>query len=90
MLQGLPEPGLCRGSLTLDHVKTDSMMGKKAPDDPHHLWTVCGGHHVATQAGGAQWATMAVVRDAARQYIARANALAAERGWPIRPDGAEA
>ena len=83
MLQGLPEPGLCFGRLTLDHVKTDLAMSKKAPDDPAHLWCVCTGHHTATRAGGYQWATNAAVRDAARQYIARANEMAAERGWPV-------
>lgn len=95
MLQGVPEPGLCRNefgspqgnsiyNLTLDHVKDDLMMGKKAPDDPDHLWAVCAFHHTGTQAGS-QWATHAEVRAAARLYIAAANEYARERGWPLYP-----
>ena len=41
----------CQGRLTLDHVKDQPRMGKRAPSDSAHLATVCYGHHL----GG--WAT---------------------------------
>ena len=36
----------CRGRLTLDHVKDQPMMGKRAPSDLAHLVTVCEHHHL--------------------------------------------
>ena len=44
--------GPCLGPLTLDHVKDQPMMGKRAPSDPQHLVTICLSHHVETG-----WAT---------------------------------
>jgi hypothetical protein len=44
--------GPCFGPLTLDHVKDQAMMGKRAPSDEYHLVTICLGHHVETR-----WAT---------------------------------
>jgi hypothetical protein len=44
--------GPCFGPLTLDHVKDQPMMGKRAPSDEHHLVTICMGHHVEST-----WAT---------------------------------
>jgi hypothetical protein len=44
--------GPCWGPLTLDHVKDQPMMGKRAPSDEQHLVTLCYGHHVETG-----WAT---------------------------------
>ena len=38
--------GDCRGRLTLDHVKDQPMMGKRAPSDPQHLVTLCIRHHL--------------------------------------------
>jgi hypothetical protein len=32
--------------LTLDHVKSQPMMGKRAPSDMEHLVTVCEHHHL--------------------------------------------
>lgn len=76
MLQGLPDPGLCSGPLTLDHFKDADKhaTGKKAPDETlaeaiNHLWTVCRGHHV----DGCQWVTKSVVRLAALEYVRVAN-----------------
>ena len=86
MLQGLPDPGPCEGRITLDHVKDDLALGKKAPDDPWHLWSVCVAHHTETRAG-AQWATSKPVRAAARLYIRAATEYAQERGWPVWPEG---
>jgi hypothetical protein len=36
----------CKGRLTLDHVKDQPMMGKRAPSDMAHLVTVCEHHHL--------------------------------------------
>lgn len=36
----------CRGRLTLDHVKDQPRMGKRAPSDMAHLVTVCEHHHL--------------------------------------------
>ncbi len=86
MLQGLPEPGLCRNTwggvisaealqyMTVDHVKKEPGWAIRE-DDPAQLWTVCPWHHVNTS-----WVTKAPVRQAAREYIAAANVAAAERG----------
>jgi len=46
------DPADCRGRLTLDHVKDEPMMGKRAPSDPAHLVTLCEQHHLWTD-----WAT---------------------------------
>ncbi len=48
--------GPCSGRLTLDHVKDEPMMGKKAPDDEQHLVSLCERHHLDTVAGS-NWAT---------------------------------
>jgi len=40
------DPGDCRGPLTLDHVKDQPRMGKRAPSDPAHLVTLCRFHHL--------------------------------------------
>ena len=42
----------CDGPLTLDHVREQPMMGKRAPSDLDHLVTLCRWHHID---GG--WAT---------------------------------
>lgn len=87
MLQGLPDPGLCRNAAgdvrsaydvancTIEHVKDELGMSVRATDDPLHAWTVCWGHHVV----GRQWCTSVQVREAARLYIPRATALAIAR-----------
>ena len=36
----------CRSPLTLDHVKDQPMMGKRAPSDAAHLVTLCWPHHL--------------------------------------------
>lgn len=36
----------CAGRLTLDHVKSEPMMGKRAPSDMAHLATLCWRHHL--------------------------------------------
>ena len=56
----------CSGRLTLDHVKSEPMMGKRAPSDMAHLVTVCWHHHMDG------WAT--AHRAELREYLARVNA----------------
>lgn len=51
----------CRGRLTLDHVKSEPRMGKRAPSDLAHLVTVCEHHHLDG------WATSH--RPELRQYL---------------------
>ena len=55
-------------ALTLDHVKDEPMMGKRAPSDVRHLVTVCWHHHL----GG--WATSH--RPELRQYLANREGAA--------------
>jgi len=57
---------LCEGRLTLDHVKDQPMMGKRAPSDPAHLVTICWHHHLDG------WAT--AHRPELREYLKGVNA----------------
>ena len=56
------DPGTCDGRLTLDHVKDQPRMGKRAPSDAAHLVTLCERHHLWSG-----WATSH--RPALRQYL---------------------
>ena len=47
-----PCPHDCFGPLTLDHVRDQPMMGKRAPSDMRHLVTLCTFHHLESG-----WAT---------------------------------
>jgi hypothetical protein len=49
-------------ALTLDHVKDEPRMGKRAPSDPDHLVTLCWHHHLDG------WATSH--RPELRRYLA--------------------
>ena len=40
------DPAGCRGRLTLDHVKDQPRMGRRAPSDARHLASVCEAHHL--------------------------------------------
>lgn len=42
----LGAPTVCRGRMTLDHVKDQPMMGKRAPSDLAHLVSLCYHHHL--------------------------------------------
>ena len=53
----------CAGRLTLDHVKSEPMMGRRAPSDPAHLASICWHHHLDG------WAT--ANRPALRAYLAK-------------------
>lgn len=55
-------PATCGGRLTLDHVKDQPRMGKRAPSDPGHLVSLCENHHLWTG-----WAT--AHRPELRQYL---------------------
>lgn len=41
-----PQAEPCYGRYTLDHVKDESRMGKRAPSDERHLVVLCLYHHV--------------------------------------------
>jgi len=56
----------CAGRATLDHVRDEPMMGKRAPSDMAHLVTLCEGHHLWTG-----WAT--ANRPALREYLRSVN-----------------
>lgn len=56
-----PDAGPCEGRLTLDHVKDQPMMGKRAPSDMAHLVTLCERHHLG------RWATSH--RPLLREYL---------------------
>jgi hypothetical protein len=58
----------CDGRLTLDHVKDQPRMGKRAPSDLEHLLTLCWHHHLDG------WAT--AHRPELRAYLLRVG----ERG----------
>ncbi len=57
------DPMDCRGRLTLDHVKDQPRMGKRAPSDARHLVAICEEHHLWTG-----WAT--AHRPELRDYLA--------------------
>lgn len=61
------EYGQCEGRLTLDHVRDQPMMGKRAPSDPSHLVSLCWHHHLDG------WAT--AHRPELRAYLATFNAV---------------
>ena len=56
------QSGVCSGGMTLDHVKSQPMMGKRAPSDAAHLVTLCENHHLWTG-----WATSH--RPLLREYL---------------------
>ena len=58
--------GMCSGRWTLDHVKSQPMMGKRAPSDLAHLVTLCERHHLQTG-----WATSH--RPLLREYLRSVN-----------------
>ena len=62
---GRPPGQMNTADLTLDHVKDQPMMGKRAPSDPAHLVVLCWGAHLLTD-----WATSH--RPELRAYLAEA------------------
>jgi hypothetical protein len=63
-------PYECRGPLTLDHVKDQPRMGKRAPSDVRHLVTICTAHHLENG-----WATSH--RPELREYLRNVNGATA-------------
>jgi hypothetical protein len=61
----------CWGRSTLDHVKDDLMMGKRAASDERHLVTLCEGHTENGSRGGFQWNT--ANRPLLRMYLERVS-----------------
>lgn len=62
------DPRDCAGRLTLDHVKDQPRMGKRAPSDVRHLVAICRGHHIDTG-----WATSH--RPELREYLRNVNGV---------------
>lgn len=67
-----PDAGRCYGRLTLDHIRDQPMMGKRAPSDPAHLATVCEAHSEGGMRAGMQWNT--AHRAMLREYLRRVTA----------------
>ena len=63
---GAPDP--CSGRLTLDHVKREPRMGKRAESTMGTLVTLCEAHHLGGRRGYI-WAT--ANRPALREYLRR-------------------
>lgn len=61
------ESGNCWGRLTLDHIKTDPRMSKRATSDPAHLVAICQGHMEDGRKAGYQWNT--AHRPELREYL---------------------
>lgn len=59
--------GPCWGRLTLDHIKTEPRMGKRAESDPGHLVSLCEGHTENGARAGHQWNT--ANRHLLRRYL---------------------
>jgi hypothetical protein len=57
-------PDACSGRLTIEHVKTESMTGKRAPSDPAHTVLACLHHNLT-------WCLTTAAKDAERAYLAR-------------------
>lgn len=57
---GAPDP--CSGRLTIEHVKTESMMGKRAPSDQWHTLLACLHHNLS-------WCLLAASKEAERTYL---------------------
>ena len=58
----LGAPDKCQGRLTIEHVKTDLMMGKRAPSDQWHTLMACLGHNTG-------WCLLAASKQLEREYL---------------------
>ena len=61
----------CRGRMTLDHIKDEPRLAKRAPSDPAHLVSLCEGHTENGAKAGRQWNT--AHRPELRDYLRREN-----------------
>lgn len=59
----------CFGRLTIEHVKFESMTGKRAPSDKFHTLLLCLGHNTG-------WALLAASKAAEREYLSRVEGAA--------------
>lgn len=59
---GAPDP--CDGRLTIEHVKSESMIGKRAPSDKWHTVLACLGHNTG-------WCLTSAAKEQEREYIDR-------------------
>ena len=66
---GTPHAPNDRGRLTLEHVKSELMLGRRAPSDERHLVALCGAVNNRVPSK--------VEREAFRAYLARVNGAAA-------------
>ncbi len=67
-----PDAGPCLGRLTLEHVKDQLRLGRRAPSDPAHLAVLCEGHTEPGARAGYQWNTDRRNRQRVREYLRRA------------------
>jgi hypothetical protein len=63
--------GKCWGRLSIEHVKDQLRMSKRAEDDRFHLVTLCLGHTEPGMKAGYQWNTNAANRAKIREWIAK-------------------
>ena len=59
----------CWGRLTIEHVKFESMVGKRAPSDKFHTLLLCLGHNTG-------WALLSESKAAEREYLERVEGFA--------------
>ena len=65
---GAPDP--CSGRMTIEHVKSEPMMGKRAPSDKYHTVLACMGHNLG-------WCLTSEAKDRERDYLLRVEGKAA-------------
>jgi hypothetical protein len=61
----------CWGRSTIEHVKDQLRMGRRAPSDLGHLVSLCQGHTEDGRRAGFQWNTAKANRAAIRAYLER-------------------
>ena len=59
----------CFGRLTIEHVKFESMVGKRAPSDKWHTLILCLSHNTG-------WALLSASKAAEREYLSRVEGAA--------------
>ena len=59
----------CFGRLTIEHVKFESAIGRRAPSDKFHTLLLCLGHNTG-------WALLSASKEAERQYLSRVEGAA--------------
>jgi hypothetical protein len=58
----------CSGRLTIEHVKFESMTGKRAPSDKYHTLLLCLGHNTG-------WALLSASKAVEREYLSRVEGV---------------